>query len=77
VRRRRKLCSQEMVRSTTAVGTGTQSHLCVLGQDDPQCSMAGGYRGNERGEAPRPACRGTGCREWRRGMSQLEHAAFA
>ena len=33
--------------------------LCVLGQDDPQCSTAGGYRGNERGESPRPACRGT------------------
>ncbi|OKI74952.1 hypothetical protein AMK11_35135 [Streptomyces sp. CB02414] len=51
--------------------------LCVLGQDDPQCSTAGGYRGNERGEAPRPACRGTGCREWRRGMSQQERSVAA
>ncbi|MDW6058085.1 hypothetical protein SAZ11_08280 [Streptomyces sp. FXJ1.4098] len=47
--------------------------LCVLGQDHPQCGTAGGYRGNERGS--RPACRGTGCREWRRGMSQQERAA--
>ncbi|WP_228984231.1 hypothetical protein [Streptomyces sp. DH12] len=51
--------------------------LCVLGQDHPQCSTASGYRGNERGEAARPACRGTGCREWRRGMSQQERGAAA
>ncbi|MFF6979394.1 hypothetical protein ACFZAV_16980 [Streptomyces sp. NPDC008343] len=51
--------------------------LCVLGPDDPQCSTAGGYRGNERGEAPRPACRGTGCREQRRGMAQQERGAVA
>ncbi|MFE7664731.1 hypothetical protein [Streptomyces celluloflavus] len=42
--------------------------LCVFGPEDPQCSTAGGYRGNERGG--RPACRGTGCRESRRGMAQ-------
>ncbi|MFE4496096.1 hypothetical protein ACFRKD_26945 [Streptomyces niveus] len=49
--------------------------LCVFSQDDPQCSTASGYRGNERGTAPRPACRGTGCREWRRETSQQERAA--
>ncbi|MFF1481425.1 hypothetical protein ACFVYD_28400 [Streptomyces sp. NPDC058301] len=48
--------------------------LCVLGQDDPQCSTAGAYRGNEHGD--RPACRGTGCREWRRGASQVERASY-
>ncbi|MFF8809880.1 hypothetical protein [Streptomyces omiyaensis] len=47
--------------------------LCALGQDDPRCSTAAGYRGSEGG-AHRPACRGTGCREWRRGMSQQERA---
>ncbi|MEU5978474.1 hypothetical protein [Streptomyces sp. NPDC047315] len=51
--------------------------LCVLGDDDPACSTAGGYRGNERGRSPRPACRGTGCREWRRGESQRERAEAA
>ncbi|MFF9090953.1 hypothetical protein ACF1BE_32170 [Streptomyces sp. NPDC014991] len=51
--------------------------LCVLGQDHPQCSTASGYRGNERSEAHRPACRGSGCREWRRGTSRLERAALA
>ncbi|TGB05587.1 hypothetical protein [Streptomyces sp. MZ04] len=48
--------------------------LCVLGQDHPQCSTASGYRGNEKGQH-RPPCRGTGCREWRRGMAQQERAA--
>ncbi|MFE1130786.1 hypothetical protein [Streptomyces sampsonii] len=53
--------------------------LCVLGQDHPQCSTASGYRGNERGtgQAYRTPCRGTGCREWRRGMAQQERAAGA
>ncbi|MBV7701041.1 hypothetical protein [Streptomyces sp. TRM70350] len=49
--------------------------LCVLGQEHPQCSTPSGYRGNERGSASRPPCRGTGCREWRRGMAQQERAA--
>ncbi|MFF8464873.1 hypothetical protein ACF071_29520 [Streptomyces albidoflavus] len=49
--------------------------LCVLGQAHPQCSTASGYRGNERGQAHRTPCRGTGCREWRRGMAQQERAA--
>lgn len=51
--------------------------LCVLGQEHPQCSTAGGYRGNEKGQAHRPPCRGTGCREWRRAMSQQERAPGA
>ncbi|WP_086681814.1 hypothetical protein [Streptomyces pseudogriseolus] len=45
--------------------------LCVLGDTNPACGTAAGYRGN--GEK-RPACRGTGCREWRRSMSQRERA---
>ncbi|MER7497101.1 hypothetical protein ABT033_31450 [Streptomyces pharetrae] len=50
--------------------------LCVLGQNDPACSTASGYRGKPGGKwkSPRPACRGTGCREWRRGQSHLERA---
>ncbi len=48
--------------------------LCVLGQDDQSCSTAVGYRGKPGGRSPRPACRGTGCREWRWGQSQLERA---
>ncbi|MFF0698401.1 hypothetical protein ACFYU4_37925 [Streptomyces tendae] len=51
--------------------------LCVLGQDDPACSTAAGYRGKTGGKVPRPACRGTGCREWRRGQSQVERAESA
>ncbi|MFI5859269.1 hypothetical protein [Streptomyces parvulus] len=51
--------------------------LCVLGQTDPGCSTASGYRGKPGGTSPRPACRGTGCREWRRGQSQLERAEAA
>ncbi|MGW2496174.1 hypothetical protein ACWCV2_16950 [Streptomyces pseudogriseolus] len=51
--------------------------LCVLGQDDPACSTASGYRGKPGGKSPRPACRGTGCREWRRAQSQLERAETA
>ncbi|MEW1657904.1 hypothetical protein [Streptomyces sp. NPDC093707] len=51
--------------------------LCLLGQDHPQCSTASGYRGNANGKAHRPPCRGTGCREWRRGMAQQERAAVA
>lgn len=49
--------------------------LCVLGQDDPRCSTPSGYRGNPHGDYPRPACRATGCREWRRGQSRLERTA--
>ncbi|MER5973312.1 hypothetical protein ABT112_26900 [Streptomyces sp. NPDC002055] len=49
--------------------------LCELGQDHPQCSTASGYRGDERGAVHRPACRGTGCREWRRVMAEQERAA--
>lgn len=49
--------------------------LCMLGEDDPRCSTAAGYRGNPGGRSPRPACRGTGCREWRRDQSQQERAA--
>jgi hypothetical protein len=48
--------------------------LCVLGESDAACGTASGYRGNAQGSSPRPACRGTGCREWRRGMSQQERA---
>ncbi|PRH78387.1 hypothetical protein C6N75_15240 [Streptomyces solincola] len=51
--------------------------LCVLGQADPGCSTASGYRGKPGGTSPRPACRGTGCREWRRAASQLERAEAA
>lgn len=43
--------------------------LCLLGQDSPQCSTPATYRGNR---SSRPPCRGTGCREWRRGMAQEE-----
>ncbi|MFE0777814.1 hypothetical protein [Streptomyces sp. NPDC058861] len=50
---------------------------CALGSDHPLCSTPAGYRGNERGLEPRPACRGTGCREWRRGMAQRERATAA
>ncbi|MFE2045718.1 hypothetical protein ACFXAZ_33345 [Streptomyces sp. NPDC059477] len=48
--------------------------LCVLGQDDPRCGTGGGYRGDSRAEVPRPGCRGTGCREWRRDRAQQERA---
>jgi hypothetical protein len=48
--------------------------LCVLGEDDPGCSTPSGYRGNPRGKSPRPACRGTGCREWRREQSRMERS---
>lgn len=51
--------------------------LCVLGQEDPGCSKASGYRGKPGGSTPRPACRGTGCREWRRGQAQVERAEAA
>ncbi|MEE1764455.1 hypothetical protein [Streptomyces sp. SP18BB07] len=51
--------------------------LCVLGQTDPACGTPSGYRGNPRGQSPRPACRGTGCREWRRSQSQVERAEAA
>ncbi|MFJ4880161.1 hypothetical protein ACIP93_33805 [Streptomyces sp. NPDC088745] len=50
--------------------------LCVLGQDNPQCSTASGYRGNEGGRSHRPPCRGTGCREWRRAMAQQERVTL-
>lgn len=43
--------------------------LCVLGDDNPLCSTASGYRGHSGN-----ACRGTGCREWRRDQSQQERA---
>lgn len=43
--------------------------LCVLGPGAPRCSTPTAYRG--RGEQ-QPACRGTGCREWRRATSQNE-----
>lgn len=46
--------------------------LCVLGESDPACSTASGYRGSPKGKSLRPACRGTGCREWRREQSRLE-----
>jgi hypothetical protein len=46
--------------------------LCVLGHDDPLCGRPGAYRGYEQGEAYRPPCRGTGCREWRRDQAQQE-----
>ncbi|WP_244224160.1 hypothetical protein [Streptomyces tirandamycinicus] len=49
--------------------------LCVLGPDSPGCSTPSGYRGYARGRDPRPACRGTGCREWRRETSQQARAA--
>ncbi|MCX4976522.1 hypothetical protein [Streptomyces sp. NBC_00620] len=49
--------------------------LCVVGEDDPACGTASGYKGNASGRSPRPACRGTGCREWRRGQSRQERAA--
>ncbi|MEU9333161.1 hypothetical protein AB0D49_08345 [Streptomyces sp. NPDC048290] len=48
--------------------------LCVLGQGDPRCGTGGGYRGDSRTEVPRPGCRGTGCREWRRDRAQQERA---
>ncbi|MEV4438062.1 hypothetical protein AB0K09_03435 [Streptomyces sp. NPDC049577] len=48
--------------------------LCVLGEHDPRCGTAAGYRGNSSGRSPRPSCRGTGCREWRRGAAQQERA---
>nr|WP_233109082.1 hypothetical protein [Streptomyces sp. 14R-10] len=51
--------------------------LCVLGESDSRCSTAAGYRGWETGASPRPPCRGTGCREWRRGASQQERGAPA
>ncbi|RAJ44302.1 hypothetical protein K388_07387, partial [Streptomyces sp. KhCrAH-43] len=50
--------------------------LCVLGSDDPQCSTSVGYRGRESGMFPRPPCRGTGCREWRRGASRQTRLAL-
>ncbi|MFE4264575.1 hypothetical protein [Streptomyces sp. NPDC056883] len=50
--------------------------LCVLGAEDPKCSTAAGYRGCESGTSPRPPCRGTGCREWRRGASQQTRGAL-
>ncbi|MFD8670522.1 hypothetical protein ACFV1U_34725 [Streptomyces microflavus] len=49
--------------------------LCVSGQESPECGTPCGYRGNPRGPSPRPACRGTGCREWRRGQSRIERGA--
>ncbi|MFI6688365.1 helix-turn-helix domain-containing protein [Streptomyces sp. NPDC050485] len=45
--------------------------LCVLGEDDPACATPSGYRGS----ANRPACRATGCREWRRAQARQERAA--
>lgn len=46
--------------------------LCVLGDDSPACGTAGAYRGNPSVTSPRPACRGTGCRESRRESSRKE-----
>ncbi|MET8696844.1 hypothetical protein ABZV65_30390 [Streptomyces bauhiniae] len=46
--------------------------LCVLGSDDPMCSSAPAYRGNQ---SKRDPCRGTGCREWRRESSRQTRAA--
>jgi len=45
--------------------------LCVMGEGSPLCGTGAGYRGNAGKRQP---CRGTGCREWRRGMSQRERA---
>ncbi len=49
--------------------------LCVLGEAHPKCSTASGYRGSSRATDPTPPCRGTGCREWRRGASRQERTA--
>ncbi|MER5615875.1 hypothetical protein [Streptomyces sp. NPDC002215] len=49
--------------------------LCVLGEDDPSCSLPSAYRGKKTGPTPRAACRGTGCREWRRAQARQERAA--
>jgi hypothetical protein len=47
--------------------------LCALGQDHPKCGTAGAYRGSIGGAVGK-ACRGTGCREWRRDSSRRERA---
>ncbi|MFI8943155.1 type I-E CRISPR-associated protein Cse1/CasA [Streptomyces syringium] len=44
--------------------------LCVLGPTHPQCGTATAYSSHSG-----PPCRGTGCREWRRGASRQERAA--
>ncbi|MYU22863.1 hypothetical protein [Streptomyces sp. SID8352] len=49
--------------------------LCVLGENAPGCGSPAGYRGKPKGRATRPACRGTGCREWRRAQAQAERSA--
>ncbi|WP_208868544.1 hypothetical protein [Streptomyces viridosporus] len=49
--------------------------LCVAGEDSPVCGTAGGYRGQPGRLNGRPACRGTACREWRRGAGREERAA--
>lgn len=51
--------------------------LCVLGEDDPRCGSAAGYRGStsraqDEDSPKRPPCRGTACREWRRVQSRRE-----
>ncbi|MFJ5099382.1 hypothetical protein [Streptomyces sp. NPDC088557] len=45
--------------------------LCVLGEENPRCGTSGAYRGLEATEG-RAACRGTGCREWRRDQARQE-----
>jgi hypothetical protein len=49
--------------------------LCVHGEDSPTCGTAMGYRGLRRLKRTLPACRGTGCREWKREDSRRERAS--
>ncbi|MFE7032411.1 hypothetical protein ACFU9Y_19040 [Streptomyces sp. NPDC057621] len=51
--------------------------LCVAGKDSPVCGTAGGYRGQPDRLNGRPGCRGTACREWRRGASRSERPVAA
>ncbi|WP_328373405.1 hypothetical protein OG800_50235 (plasmid) [Streptomyces sp. NBC_00445] len=46
--------------------------LCVAGEDSPVCGTASGYRGQPGQLNGRPGCRGTACREWRRGAGRDE-----
>ncbi|WP_307820462.1 hypothetical protein [Streptomyces sp. MC1] len=48
--------------------------LCVLGESSPACGTAGAYRGNDSKRSPRPPCRGTGCREYKRESSRQTHS---
>ncbi|WP_240364080.1 hypothetical protein [Streptomyces sp. S1D4-20] len=51
--------------------------LCVAGEDSPVCGTASGYRGRPGQRNGRPACRGTACREWRRGAGRDERTVAA